>query len=42
MFTPVVHEAVARFLLAQTCEELERLAAQKDIPLHAMPARSEK
>jgi alpha-methylacyl-CoA racemase len=37
MFKPVVHEAIARFLLAKTCAELERLASEKDIPLHAVP-----
>jgi len=36
MFNPVVHEAVARFLLERTCDELERIAADADIPLHAM------
>ncbi|AMO24949.1 CoA transferase [Ramlibacter solisilvae] len=37
MFTPVVHEAIARFLLGRSCEELDRLAVEKDIPLHTIP-----
>jgi alpha-methylacyl-CoA racemase len=36
MFTPATHEAIARFMLARTCEQLDRLAAEKDIPLHTM------
>jgi crotonobetainyl-CoA:carnitine CoA-transferase CaiB-like acyl-CoA transferase len=36
MFTLATHEAIARFMLAHTCEQLDRLAAEKDIPLHTM------
>jgi alpha-methylacyl-CoA racemase len=38
MFAPDVHEAIARFLLERSCAELDRLAAERDIPLHSMPA----
>lgn len=38
MFAPATHEAVAAFLLTQTCAQLDRLAAEKDIPLHTMAA----
>jgi crotonobetainyl-CoA:carnitine CoA-transferase CaiB-like acyl-CoA transferase len=37
MFAPATHEAVAKFFAAKTCEELERLALEKDLPIHAMP-----
>ena len=36
MFAPATHEAVAAFLLTQTCEQLDRLAVEKDIPLHTL------
>ncbi len=36
MLAPATREAVAAFLAGQTCEQLERLAVEKDIPLHAM------
>jgi alpha-methylacyl-CoA racemase len=36
MLEPATREQVARFLAGQTCEALEQLAAQQDIPLHAM------
>ena len=36
MFAPATHEAVAAFLARQTCEQLDRLAVEKDIPLHTM------
>jgi crotonobetainyl-CoA:carnitine CoA-transferase CaiB-like acyl-CoA transferase len=36
MFTRQTHEAIARFMLASTCAQLDRLAAGKDIPLHTM------
>ena len=36
MFAPATHEAVAAFMLGQTCAQLMRLAVEKDIPLHAM------
>ena len=38
MFAPATHQALAAFLLAQTREQLDRLAAEKDIPLHTMAA----
>ena len=37
MFEPDVHEAVAAFLLTQTRRQLERLALERDIPLHTLP-----
>lgn len=36
MFAPATHAAVAQFLASKTCEELERLAVEKDLPLHAL------
>lgn len=36
MFTPATHQAIAAFLLGRTRRELDRLAAEKDIPLHTM------
>ncbi|MES2940047.1 MAG: CoA transferase [Pseudomonadota bacterium] len=36
MFAPSMHEAVARFLASMTREELDRLAVDKDLPLHTM------
>jgi alpha-methylacyl-CoA racemase len=36
MFSPAAHQAIAAFLLGQTREELDRLAVEKDIPLHTM------
>ena len=38
MFAPATHAAVAAFLLTQTREQLDRLAVDKDIPLHTMAA----
>jgi alpha-methylacyl-CoA racemase len=38
MFARETHEAVAAFLLTRTCAELDRLATDKDIPLHPMAA----
>jgi len=38
MFAAETHRAVAAFLLTQTREQLDRLAADKDIPLHTMAA----
>ena len=38
MFAPATHEAIAAFLLTQTREQLDRLAVEKDIPLHTMAA----
>ena len=38
MLAPATHEAIAAFLAACTCKELDRIATQHDIPLHTMPA----
>ncbi len=37
MFAPSTHQAIAAFLLTQTRKQLDRLAADKDIPLHTLP-----
>lgn len=37
MHAPATHDAVAAFFAEGTCAELQRLAAARDIPLHAMP-----
>jgi alpha-methylacyl-CoA racemase len=37
MFAPATHQAIAAFLLTQTREQLDRLAVERDIPLHTMP-----
>ena len=36
MLAPAVHQGIAAFLLKQTRLELDRLAVEKDIPLHTM------
>jgi alpha-methylacyl-CoA racemase len=36
MFRPETHEAVAAFFASRTREELERLAVERDIPLHTL------
>ncbi|MDF2463959.1 MAG: CoA transferase [Ramlibacter sp.] len=38
MFAPATHQAIAAFLLTQTRGQLDRLAVEKDIPLHTMAA----
>jgi crotonobetainyl-CoA:carnitine CoA-transferase CaiB-like acyl-CoA transferase len=38
MFTRETHESIATFLASRTREELDRLAMEKDIPLHTMAA----
>lgn len=38
LFTPAAHAAIARFLASQTREQLDRLAAEHDVPLHTMAA----
>jgi crotonobetainyl-CoA:carnitine CoA-transferase CaiB-like acyl-CoA transferase len=38
LFAPATHEAVAAFFAARTCEELDRLATEQDLPIHAMRA----
>ena len=38
MLAPATHEAVAAFLLTRTRQELDRLAIEKDLPLHTMAA----
>ena len=37
MFAPATHDAIARFLATQTREALDRLAVERDIPLHTLP-----
>jgi len=37
MFAPEAHAAIAAFLLTQTRAQLDKLAADKDIPLHTLP-----
>jgi len=37
MLNPATHQGIAAFFLRQTRLELDRLAVQKDIPLHTMP-----
>lgn len=36
LFAPATHAAIAAFLLTQTCEQLDRLGVEKDIPLHTL------
>lgn len=36
MFAPQTHQAMAAFLITQTREQLNALAAEKDIPLHTL------
>jgi len=36
MFAPATHQAIADFLLTRTCEQLDAVAADKDIPLHTL------
>jgi crotonobetainyl-CoA:carnitine CoA-transferase CaiB-like acyl-CoA transferase len=38
MFALSTHQAVAAFLLTQSCKQLDRLAVERDLPLHTMPA----
>lgn len=38
MFAPATHAAVASWALGLTCKELDKLAAQHDLPLHTLPA----
>jgi alpha-methylacyl-CoA racemase len=38
MFSPETREAIAAFFHARTRAELDRLAAEKDLPLHTMAA----
>jgi crotonobetainyl-CoA:carnitine CoA-transferase CaiB-like acyl-CoA transferase len=37
MFAPETHAAIAGFLLTQTRRQLDKLAVDKDIPLHTLP-----
>jgi alpha-methylacyl-CoA racemase len=37
MFAPATHAAVAAFFAMQTREQLDRLAVERDIPLHTLP-----
>ncbi|WBY01919.1 CoA transferase [Ramlibacter tataouinensis] len=36
MFAPATHEAIGRFLAGKTREELDKLAAEHDLPLHTL------
>ena len=36
MFSPTTHAAIAHFLAGCTRAELDRLAAEKDLPLHTL------
>ena len=36
MFAPATHHAIAAFLLTQTRKQLDKLAVEKDIPLHTL------
>src|SRR5438105_6441503 len=36
MFAPATHDALAAFFAARTCDELEAIAREYDIPLHTM------
>lgn len=38
MFEPATHEGLAAFFAVRTCAELDRLAAERDLPLHTLPA----
>jgi alpha-methylacyl-CoA racemase len=38
MFAPETHAAVAAFFASRTCGELDRLAVEKDLPIHTMAA----
>jgi crotonobetainyl-CoA:carnitine CoA-transferase CaiB-like acyl-CoA transferase len=38
MFAPATHAAIAAFFADMGCEALDRLAVQRDLPLHTMPA----
>jgi alpha-methylacyl-CoA racemase len=38
MFQPATHQAIAAFMLSRTRGELDRLAVERDIPLHTMQA----
>lgn len=37
LFEPATHDAIAAFVAGRTRRQLERLALQKDIPLHTLP-----
>lgn len=36
MFAPATHQAIASFMLSRTCEQLDQLALERDLPLHTM------
>jgi alpha-methylacyl-CoA racemase len=40
MLEPATRQAIAAFLLTRTRDQIDRLAAQRDLPLHTMPERS--
>ncbi|HWS27695.1 MAG TPA: hypothetical protein VN259_14130, partial [Xanthomonadales bacterium] len=37
MIAPETHQTIAAFLLTRTRQQLDRLGAEKDIPLHTLP-----
>lgn len=37
MMTPATHQAIAQFLAGQTRKQLDKLAVDRDIPLHTLP-----
>ncbi|MEY4883908.1 MAG: hypothetical protein RIS34_1762 [Pseudomonadota bacterium] len=37
LFAVATHQAIATFLLSQTRKQLDKLAVEKDIPIHTMP-----
>lgn len=36
MFAPATHDAIAAFFASRTCDELDRLAVERDLPIHTM------
>jgi alpha-methylacyl-CoA racemase len=38
MFLPQTHATIAAFFAGQTRQQLDKLAAANDIPLHTLPA----
>jgi alpha-methylacyl-CoA racemase len=39
MHDPATHQRIADYLLTQTCEQLDQVAAERDVPLHTMTAQ---
>lgn len=38
MFAPATRDAIAAFFRSRTCADVERLAADRDLPIHVLPA----